>query len=215
MSDEIAVQRLAEFAMRYAGIRLQSTSANVVYYSGHLYNVDGSTDDPKINGASWKGLLQANGIDGNCYVTHPLPNPGTSHPQFSVGGHMTQNADGSVEKGKTCYLMPLCSWHNSTSNNGNAFQHTETKMLELYGYMEGDLAATFLARMPGDQALRIVGADANTLTVQSTDMDKLVDAMAAGVREGLPISVPPHYLVFRQVSDAGRTTYVIEAASLP
>jgi hypothetical protein len=74
-------QALKNFATRYQGIGLFSTGFSVVYYEGVIYNVEGSTDDPDIDGDSWKELLIRNGIDGNCYVTAPLPDrEGTSHP---------------------------------------------------------------------------------------------------------------------------------------
>ncbi|MDH4414988.1 MAG: hypothetical protein QE484_16895 [Rhizobium sp.] len=215
MSDQIAAQALAEFAERYSGIHVESTGATPVNYAGILYNVDGSSGDPDIGGYTWKGLLQAYGINGPCYVTAPLPGGASTHPQFNVGGHMTTNADGSVQFGGYCYLMPLCSWHNSKARDEVPFQHALTSMLQLSGYMQGDLAATFLARMPGDAPVRIVGAEGKTLTLQATDSTTLSQAMAADVTESLPIILPEHYLVFRQVREPGRMRYVIEAASLP
>lgn len=215
MNENIAAQALADFVSRYSGIHIESTSATPVNYSGVLYNVDGSTPDPKINGVTWKQLLIYYGINSNCYVTHPLPGGGTSHPQFSVGGHMTANSNGSVPTGGSCYLMPLCYWHNSTSNNGVAFQHSNTYMLQLSGYMQGELAATFLARMPGDAPLRIVGADGGLLSIQPAD-DAILSAMkTAAVTEEDQIALPSHYIVLRQVEEAGVIRYVIDQVSLP
>lgn len=215
MNENIAAQALAEFVDRYSGIHIESTSATPVTYSGVLYNVVGSTPDPKINGVTWKQLLINYGINSNCYVTHPLPGGATSHPQFSVGGHMTVNSDGAVSTGGACYLMPLCYWHNSTSNNGVAFQHSNTYMLQLSGYMQGELAATFLARLPGDAPLRIVGADGGLLSIQPAD-DAVLSAMktAAKAKEE-HISLPPHYIVFRQIKEADRIRYVIDQSVLP
>jgi hypothetical protein len=215
MTEHIAAQALAEFFSRYSGIHIESTSATPVNFGGILYNVDGSTWDPKINGVTWKQLLINYGINSNCYVTHPLPGGGTSHPQFSVGGHMTVNQNGSVPTGGSCYLMPLCYWHNSTSNNGVPFQHANTIMLQLSGYMQGELAATFLARMPGDAPLRIVGADGALLTIQPADEAVLSTMKTAAVGEEPEISLPPHYIVFRKVEEAGRTRFVIDQAFLP
>ncbi|KPF46227.1 hypothetical protein [Rhizobium sp. AAP43] len=215
MNEQIAAQALADFVSRYSGIHIESTSATPVNYSGVLYNVDGSTPDPKIDGATWKQLLINYGINSTCYVTSPLPGGSTSHPQFSVGGHMTANADGSVPTGGSCYLMPLCYWHNSTSNNGVAFQHTNTYMLQLSGYMQGELAATFLARMPGDAPLRIVGADGNQLTIQPVDGPGLSAMKTPGMTDEPQLALPPHYIVFRQVEEAGRMRYVIEEVALP
>lgn len=127
---------------------IESTSATKVTYSGVLYNVDGSSGDPTIDKQSWKALLIENGIDGDCYVTSPLPSTtGTSHPGFDVGGHMTPNSDGKVATGGSCYLMPLCAWHNNKARDGQPFSHTETEMLQLEGYMEGEAAVSFRARM--------------------------------------------------------------------
>lgn len=215
MSEPIAVQKLVEFAKRYTGIRLESTGAARVDYSGTLYNVDGSDGDPEIDNLSWKGLLIHYGINGPCYVTSPLPGGQSTHPQFNVGGHMTPNSDGIVDDGGTCYLMPLCSWHNNKARDETAFHHDLTSMLQLSGYMEGDIAATFIARMPGDIPLRIVGAEGNTVTLQATDPDTFAQAMAVDRAERLPISLPPYYLAFRQEAVGGRMTYLIEAAALP
>jgi hypothetical protein len=215
MNENIAAQAVADFVSRYSGIHIESTSATPVNYSGVLYNVNGSTPDPKINGVTWKQLLIYYGINSNCYVTHPLPGGGTSHPQFSVGGHMTVHSNGSVPTGGSCYLMPLCYWHNSTSNNGVAFQHSNTYMLQLSGYMQDELAATFLARMPGDAPLRIIGADGGLLSIQPAD-DAVFSAMkTADVAEVEQITLPSHYIVLRQVKEAGVIRYVIDQVSLP
>lgn len=144
------LDRVLAFVERHRDMAITSTGATVVNFSGGLYNVKGSTPDPKRvpghENEAWKQLLISYGIDANCYVTNP--NAGGSHPDFSVGGHMTMNSDGSVGKDKLCYLMPLCSWHNSTSKDGMLFAHTNTKMLQLSGYMLGELAATFMLRTP-------------------------------------------------------------------
>jgi hypothetical protein len=215
MNENIAAQALADFVSLYSGIHIESTSATRVNYSGILYNVDGSSPDPKIKGESWRQLLIINGINSNCYVTHPLPGGGTTHPQFSVGGHMTVNSDGSVPTGGSCYLMPLCYWHNSTSNNGVPFQHTNTLMLQLSGYMRGELAATFLARGAGDAPLRIVGAEGDELTIHPADRTVFNAMKTAAVTDETQLSLPPHYIVFRQIEDAGRIRYVIDEVSLP
>lgn len=215
MSDQTAARALAEFAKLYSGIHIESTGAVPVNYAGILYNVDGSDDDPYIKGVKWKQLLISYGINSNCYVTSPLPTEKKTHPQFNVGGHMTVNKDGSVPVGGKCYLMPLCSWHNNKARDGVPFQHTLTAMLELSGYMQGELAATFLARMPGDAPLRIVGAEGASLTIQPAD-DAVLSVMKAGGVEGEPVTpLPPHYIVFRQVEEAGVMRYVIDQVSLP
>src|SRR5690606_12242697 len=127
------VSALVNFLKQAGDQVIESTSAKVTTYSGVLYNVEGSTSDPKIGKKGWKELLIAEGISGpNCYVTNP--NPSGTHPDFSVGGHMTVNPDGSVPTGGTCYLMPLCWFHNNASKDGIAYSHTQTSMLLLSGY---------------------------------------------------------------------------------
>ena len=113
----------------------------------------------------------------------PLPPGGTTHPGFSVGGHVTPNADGNVPTGGDCYLMPLCSWHNSTARDGQVFQHTQTQMLELSGYMQGEPAATFLARMPGEAPLSLVflGDEGRQHVASPVDVEARPDA-AVGER---------------------------------
>jgi hypothetical protein len=59
---------------------------------------------------------------------------------------MTINKDGSVEN-KTCYLRPLCNWHNSKSLDEHPFTVPQHDILELTGYMMGELAATFCLRL--------------------------------------------------------------------
>lgn len=199
-------QALQDFADRYRGIVLLSTGARVVNYEGVLYNVQGSSDDPDIDGANWKELLIRNGIESPCYVTNPLPDRnGTSHPDFQVGGHMTTNADGHVPVGGTCYLMPLCKWHNSKGRDGTPFAHKETRMLKLSGYMEGDIAATFAARMPGEAAFRLVSVKGDGLTAHAFDEPQL------RVFKARP-DAPKSYVVFRRVEAGGVVGFVIEDA---
>lgn len=151
------LSKIKDFLEKLKNNQLQSTGAKKITYTGDLYNVDGSTNDPsKIPGhvgESWVQLLTNYGIDtSNCYVTAPLPpsGKGKSHPSGSiVGGHMTQNADGSVSN-KTCYLMPLCKWHNSKKRDHIAFKHTKSDVLELTGYMLGELHVTFMLRLPSE-----------------------------------------------------------------
>ena len=159
-SDEIIA-----FIERYHGIGLLSTGAKLVDYGGELYNVKGSTEDPKAidgsRGASWKRLFDryADFSEESCYVTSPLPNEASNHPEFAVGGHMTPNSLGIVEAGGVSYLMPLCKWHNSTARDGTAFSHTKTKMLKLTGFMVGDSAITFALRLENPHARTILIRD--------------------------------------------------------
>lgn len=200
-------QALKNFATRYRGVELFSTGSKVVHYEGVLYNVEGSTDDPDIDGLNWKRLLIRNGIDGDCYVTDPLPDrDGTSHPGFNVGGHMTSNSDGHVEHGGFCHLMPLCKWHNSTRRDGTPFEHEETKMLKLTGYMEGDLAVTFAARSPDAAAYRLVSVEGDALAARPVDEPQLHHFKARAAAADLPTN----YLLFRRVEEGGEVRFVIE-----
>jgi hypothetical protein len=198
-------QALRDFANRHQGIGLLSTGARVVDYEGVLYNVEGSTDDPGIDGANWKELLIRNGIEGDCYVTDPQPDrEGTSHPGFNIGGHMTPNANGNVPHGGICYLMPLCKWHNSTSRDGTPFEHEETEMLELSGFMEGEIAATFAARMPADAAYRLISIEGDALAARPRL--RLFDSRIAGA------ALPASYILFRRMEEDGAVRFLIEDA---
>lgn len=151
--DIPGLEQVRKFVEAATMQNLGSTGATVVNYTNVLYNVDGSTDDPYVPPyKSWtKVFIGVTGIENaECYVTNDPDGRGRSHPVFSKGGHMTINQDGSVESGGKCYLMPLCSGHNNKSRDGIAFEHTNTKMVRLTGYMKGELAATFLLRLPNE-----------------------------------------------------------------
>lgn len=157
--------------------RLLSTGAEVVNYSGDLYNVAGSTPDPPAvpghSHSSWKILLKemANLHEQTpCYVTNVDPPSDSSHPLFKVGGHMTPNESGEVAHGGICYLMPLCSWHNSTRRNGVAFEHTQTKMLKLTGFMEGDSPITFRLRQPSLEPFALLLFDEDNQEWRTTNL---------------------------------------------
>ncbi|WP_299669815.1 hypothetical protein [uncultured Ruegeria sp.] len=160
-TDDIAMPHseqkklVSEFVERWNHVGIKSTGAFRVNYEGVLYNVDGSSDDPRINGQHWKELLQSRGINAPCYVTNDTP-LGNTHPEFGVGGHMTPNEDGQVEIGADSYLMPLCHWHNHKNRDGVAFEHSETSMLRLTGFMQSEIAATFRARLPSLERHSIV-----------------------------------------------------------
>jgi len=159
-NDDLELQEVLNFVERYKEDGVESTGATAVNFTGGLYNVSGSTNDPKRvpgrDGVTWKQLLIAYGINGNCYVTNTNPVPGASHPSFSVGGHMTTISSGIVPTGGECYLMPLCSWHNSTARDGILYHHTNTAMLKLSGYDQGELAATFQLRLPSNDPFAIL-----------------------------------------------------------
>ncbi|HEX7802621.1 MAG TPA: hypothetical protein VF471_07695 [Pseudoxanthomonas sp.] len=165
MNETQKIEQVRAFIKRYANIGLFSTGAKLVDFSDELYNVTGSTDDPTEvpghRGVTWRNLLVrlADLDEANCYVTNEIPKGESSHPNFLVGGHMTPNSTGIVPTGEISYLMPLCKWHNSTGRNGIAFEHTETRMLELKGFMEGDSALTFALRLPSEEQYSLLYFD--------------------------------------------------------
>ena len=81
---------ISEWLAAPLDFQTQSTSFEVINYSGVLYNVSGSTGDPlAINGySSWKNLLvEGAGLaNANCYVSSVAVPTDTSHDDFSVGG---------------------------------------------------------------------------------------------------------------------------------
>lgn len=223
MESDLAEHRnqLADFVSRYEGTRLFSTSAQVVNFASALYNVSGSTSDPKVPGStSWMGLLIAYQsksslctIDvSGCYVTGPPP-AGGNHPAFEVGGHMTTDSKGAVATGGSCYLMPLCKWHNSTSKNGVAFTHSKTCMLQLAGYMQAEPAATFMARFDGKEAGAIVYLSGEGLTyralpeagLKSSAMSALPDLPDDLAEDGVPLN----HAILHCVEEDGETFYRI------
>lgn len=161
MGNAADTEYIRSYLEKFGDMRLLSTGAEVVDIDEPLFNVSGSTGDPIPNGASsWKQLLieEADLAGSSCYVTNDTPN-GNSHPGFNVGGHMTLNEDGNVEIGGICYLMPLCSFHNSTSQNGIAFDHNETKMLKLTGYQQDEPFALFSLRLPSPEPFGLLYLD--------------------------------------------------------
>lgn len=211
------IQFLVDFVDRYGEIGVESTSAEKVSYKHALYNVDGSDNDPYINGKKWRPLLIEYGIDGDCYVTNPLPpGPGTSHPGFDLGGHVTPNADGRVDRGDSCYLMPMCKWHNSKARDGVLFSHTDSNMLKLSGYLQGELAATFQARLPSDERFAIVYfSEADN----EWEYTKLTDEQIADVdSSGLPCVIADlkikYYVLFERVQKEGRPVHIVRESRL-
>jgi hypothetical protein len=204
---------LAEFVEKYGQTGVESTSAAVVNFSGTLYNVDGSTKDPKIDGESWKKLLQSYGIDGDCYVTNTTPS-GNTHPDFNVGGHVTPRSDGEVQVGGKCYLMPLCSWHNNSARDGVAFSHTETEMLQLSGYMQSELALTFIARLPSDNPFSIIYEGDEEWETQTLSAEKRTDEAALQLPGRTVKGLPRHYVLLRQEERDGKVFYVVESSNL-
>lgn len=112
------VDEVVEFFREHMNGIIYSTHAKPIDLSVDVYNVKGSSDDPKLS-ASWKALLEEYEIYGPCYVTNQKPDkPDTSHDKGTwLGGHMALTKDGLVEPGGITYLMPLCAWHNSKSRD--------------------------------------------------------------------------------------------------
>ncbi|MGX9354107.1 hypothetical protein ACS3SW_02785 [Roseobacteraceae bacterium S113] len=189
-------------------VGLFSTGAQLEIFMGVLYNVDGSSDDPTVDGLSWRALLAARGIDGACNVANETP-AGNSHPAFNVGGHMTPNADGQVAVGEDSFLMPLCSWHNHKARDGVAFSLIDRRVLRLSGFMQGDIAASFAARMPSAERFALIHGSSS-----GWGYANLSDRQADAARQGdLPDQVPatgddPHVLLERVTRD-GRDVYVV------
>ncbi len=199
------METLTRLLDQWKTIGIESTGATVVNYSGTLYNVEGSTSDPHIGGETWKQLLISHGINGNCYVTSPLPTTtGTSHPGFNVGGHMTPNSSGDVATGGTCYLMPLCSWHNSTARDGQAFSHTETEMLQLSGYMQGEIAVSFVARLPSDKPYSIIYLSSGRWHTENLSESQVQSLRSEGFSvDTLGVEMDGHILLKRNILNGG------------
>lgn len=158
-TNAYVMNEIRAFVAMNRGEVIESTKGLIIDYPGALYNVTGSTKDPKevenYKGLAWKALLNKHSVftGASCYVTSPLPRTGSSHAQFDVGGHMTPNPNGVVTVGADSYLIPLCKWHNSTSRDGIAFAHSKTKVLKLLGFMQGDSVITFRMRMENESTL--------------------------------------------------------------
>ena len=197
---------------------IESTGAQVVKTSPNpIYNVDGSSDDPKIHGDSWKRLFIAVMAKAGatypdaCFVSPTAP-AHDSHPGFRLGGHMTQNPNGTVSGG-TCYLMPLCSWHNSKARDGVPFVPIQSTMVQLTGYLLAEPAALFAARLDGTarQAL-VYGTALGDVDFASLDDD--ADLMGhTKLFENASISghdkKPDTYVRLRRIEHDGRTAYEI------
>ena len=215
LADHVGI--LQQFVSRFGEIRLFSTSAAVVTYPAPLYNVIGSTDDPKVPGySSWTSLLQGKGIgvgsDNHCYVDPQVPD--RSHPGFQVGGHMTPNQDGSVPATQSCYLMPLCKLHNGKGYNHVAMSHSLTQILELSGYMTGEPAATFLARMGGEASAALVFADEEGVGFQTLSAEDFVRAKESTIAEALGANAPSRHIVLHRRRDGDSVYYTVEHAQL-
>lgn len=209
-------EALQKFVDAASGQRLYSTGySKTTSGPGQVYNVRGSTDDPHptVPSVSWVQLLVDNGITWDCNASAPLPAPGKgpSHPKTIVGGHMTTDANGHVATGGSCYLMPLCKWHNQSTNTA-LFTCSSTTMLILTGYMKADLAATFLARLGGAAPYGVVYLSDVGPTYEfhhdapgATDKLQLHDCSATGL--------PEHHVVMKREIEDGTAYYTVAQSS--
>lgn len=159
MDNAELLELLTENALTRDGkLIIESTSAIMVKgVKNPLYNVSKSSNDPRPGGTSWVDLFyitmdKASGTySKKCFVDPKTvkngpPNTGGNHDDPEVGGHMTNNADNSVSHG-TCFLMPLCKWHNHYKRNHLAYTPIQNTMVQLGGYMPGEPAALFAATL--------------------------------------------------------------------
>nr|WP_315152798.1 hypothetical protein [uncultured Flavobacterium sp.] len=202
------LERIKTFVDTLQNYRVESTGAAVVTVNANLYNVDGSTYDPKKipghEGDSWKKLLIDNGINHNCYVTNP--NAGGVHPEFTVGGHVTTNADGQVDDGGTCYLMPECAWHNNKARDGVQFTHTETQMLRLTGYNLGELPVTFKLRLPSDEPFAVLYYDQNEWKFENISRDEAAAVMKSDSYKSSTLQSIEKYVLIERKKEEKSTT---------
>lgn len=196
------------------GFQLRSTHSKLHFHHGVLYNVDGSSDDPEINGESWKGLLIRNSIDGECYVTNVPAPADKTHPQFSVGGHMTTIKSGKVPRGGISYLMPLCSWHNHYARNHEAFELRSPKILKLFGYQLAEPAATFMARAVDGPAYSMVSVSEHSRTGWTNALTKseTPDDLLRGLAEKEDEQC---FIMFEKVEKGGEVFYSICEGNVP
>ena len=128
---------------------------------------------------------------------------------------MTTNADGSVPVGGECYLMPLCSWHNHYTRT-DRFEHSETRMLKLTGYMESEIFATFSLRLPSPQPFALLYFDTVDGTWKhkniSKDQSKDVDRKVFGT--GLKAGQCRYRVLFDRAED-GPLLLSVQDANLP
>ena len=213
MGNIAETKLLEKLVDRWGDVGIKSTGAALVNYSGVLYNVDGSSTDPQIDGSSWKRLLMNYGIDSQCYVNNPTPN-GNSHPGFNVGGHMTSNPDGSVETGTDSYLMPLCSWHNSKGRDGVAFTHANTLMLKLSGYMHSELTASFMARLPSEERFAIIYASGNEWKNANLTDNQASDAKSGELSEDVLMLKSGQFVLLERVGHDDDLRYIVAKSQL-
>ena len=204
---------LTTFVDRWTNVELYSTGAQLVNFSGPLYNVDGSSSDPNVNNESWKGLLLSHGIDAPCYVSNETPS-GNSHPSFSVGGHMTTDAEGQVETGDDTYLMPLCSWHNSKARDGVAFHLERTLMLKLSGFMQSEIPATFMARLPSEKRHSIVYTAGDSIRYANLSEPEADAARNRCLSEDVLSCKPKEFVLLERIQQDEITRYRVKSSSI-
>ena len=213
MTDETAAKALFDYVDRWGNIGIKSTGAMLVNFDDVLYNVDGSSTDPKINGHTWKRLLQSYGIDTPCYVSNDTPSD-TSHDNFNVGGHMTPNAEGRVDLGDNSYLMPLCAWHNSKARDGIPFTHSSTLMLRLSGYMQGEIAAFFVARLPSEETHALVFNDGDEWKAANLTQDQASRVLAGEVPAEINIANPDKFVLMERAHVGQDERYFVKSSRL-
>ena len=123
---------------------------------------------------------------------------------------MTTDPQNHVVDG-TCFLVPLCKWHNNNYDT-QPFTMRSKSMVILYGYMQADTAATFLARLGGGAPFAMV-----YLSDEGPRHLYLAEPPASTTGALLPSGVSSagvpgdHVLLRREVRD-GRLVYLIENA---
>ena len=124
---------------------------------------------------------------------------------------MTKNSSGTVPTGGSCYLMPLCYWHNSTGLNGVAFTiKKNTKMLKLSGYMQGELALTFKVRLPSALPFALIYNKDGIWDYQDLTADQ-----AENLTSEIQTAQASQHILIERVQGEDRTTYAVRSHNLP
>lgn len=116
-------------------------SHNDTLYAGtKVWNVIGSTGDPKVGGKSWIKLWMekthgqkkcyvkdsANiGCNGNIYGGHMVLNRNNVHPKYGANG--------------VVYIIPICNAHNNTNNVAEMILSEDVEAVVLNRYLEKDI----------------------------------------------------------------------------
>ena len=126
---------------------------------------------------------------------------------------MTQNANGSVAAGGSCYLMPLCSWHNAKSRDGIAFSHGNP-VVYLTGYMQMDIAPTFMARFPSIEPFSCVYLADGVLKVRRLTEDAAARLSYETLAEPGESGGVSDYVLMKRIVAEDRDMYEIVDAKL-